>query len=144
MLSTDKKGFNVHEPEFALDWVDSFKDRCRTEKKVDVEANGGKPADLQVMEQVSLRCAVESLMKVKLLVAPTAVETMPFKDIETVVKKYLQPCKRVAVAEQYKFVATTQKNAEPSGALLAKLWEAALFCEFAKLKTFADPEAYMI
>ena len=49
MLSSDRKGLNVHEPETAFEWVDLFKDRCRTEKKVDVETNGGNPAELQVM-----------------------------------------------------------------------------------------------
>ena len=83
-------------------------------------------------------------MKVKSLVAPTKVETMAFNEIETVLENYLQPSKRLVIAEQTKFVAITQRNGESSGDFLARLKEAARYCEFGNLKTIADPEAYMI
>ena len=57
-------------------------------------------------------------MKVKSLVAPTKVETMAFKEIETVLEKYLQPRERLVIAEQTKFVAITQSNGESSGDFL--------------------------
>ena len=57
-------------------------------------------------------------MKVKSLVALTKVETMAFNEIETVLEKYLQSRKRLA--EQTKFVATTQRNGESSGVFLAR------------------------
>ncbi|MEL7079445.1 MAG: hypothetical protein AAGM46_26445, partial [Cyanobacteria bacterium J06582_2] len=96
----------------------------------------------QITDQFIFRCGVESLKKVKSLVAPTKLETMPFKDIATVLENYLQPRKRLVIAEQTKFVAITQKNGESSGDFLARLREAARFCEFANLKTVADPEAH--
>ena len=83
-------------------------------------------------------------MKVKSLVAPTKVETVAFNGIETVLENYLQPRKRLVIAEQTKFVAITQRNGESSGDFLARLKEAARYCEFGNLKTIADPEAYMI
>ena len=144
MQTTEKKLLNLHEPEDALAWIDAFKARCRAEKKTDVDANGSNPADYQITDQFIFRCGVESLKKVKSLVAPTKLETMPFKDIATVLENYLQPRKRLVIAEQTKFVAITQKNGESSGDFLARLREAARFCEFANLKTVADPEAYMI
>ena len=110
-----------------------------------VEANGGNPADLQVTDQFLFRCVVKSLMKVKsLVVEPTEVETMPFTDIETVLKNYLQPRERLVIAEQSKFVAITRRNGESSGSFLAKLREASRFCVFGKLKTVDHPEAYII
>ena len=75
-----KKQLNLHEPEAALAWTDAFKARCRAEKKVDVPAAGTTP-DLQVTDQFLFRCGVESLRKVKSLVAPTRVETMAFNEI---------------------------------------------------------------
>ena len=84
-------------------------------------------------------------MKVKLLVAPTKVETMAFNEIETVLENYLQSRKRLAIAEQTKkVVAITQRNGESSGDFLARLKEAARYCEFGNLRTIADPKAYMI
>ena len=139
-----KKQLNLHEPEAALAWIDAFKARCRAEKKADVPAAGTTPADLQVTDQFLFRCGVESLMKVKSLVAPTKVETMAFNEIETVLESYLQPRKRLVIAEQTKFVAITQRKGESSGDFLARLKEAARYCEFGNLKTIADPEAYMI
>ena len=109
-----------------------------------VEANGGNPADLQVTDQFLFRCVVESLMEVKsLVVEPTEVETMPFTD-ETVLKNYLQPRERLVIAQQSKFVAITRRNGESFGDFLAKLRESSRFCEFGKLKTVDDQEAYMI
>ena len=86
MVSAAKKVLNLQEPEIAFAWVDAFKGRCRAEKKVDVEANGGNPVDLQVTDQFLIRCGVESLSQMKSLVAPTEVETMPFTDKETVLR----------------------------------------------------------
>ena len=136
-----RKQLNLHKPEAALAWIDAFKARCRAENKADVPAAGTTPADLQVTDQFLFRCGVESLMKVRSLVAPTKVETM---EIETVLEKYLQQRKRQVIAEETKFVAFTQRNGETSGDFLAPLKEAARYCEFDYLKTIADPEAYMI
>ena len=83
-------------------------------------------------------------MKVKSLVTPTKGEIMAFNEIETVLENYLQPRKRLFIAEQTKFVAITQRNGESSGDFLSRLKEAARYCEFGNLKTIADPEAYMI
>ena len=138
-----KKQLNLHEPEAALAWIDAFKVRCRAEKKADVPAAGTTPADIQVTDQFLFRCGVENFMKVKSLVAPTKVETMGFNEIETVLENYLQPRKRLVNAEQTQFVAVTQRNGESSGDNLARLKEAARYCEFGNLKTVADPEAYM-
>ena len=87
------------QPEAALAWMDAFKAQCRVEKKAVVPAAGTTPADLQVTDQVLFHCGVKSLMKVKQLVAPTEVETMAFNEIETVLENYLQPRKRLVIAE---------------------------------------------
>ena len=69
---------------------------------------------------------------------------MAFNEIEPVLENCLQPRKRLGIAEQTKFVAITQRNGESSRDFLARLQEAAQYCEFSNLKTIADPEAYMI
>ena len=51
---------------------------------------------------------------------------------------------RLVIAEQTKFAAITQRNGESSGDFLARLNEAARYCEFGNFKTIADPEAYVI
>ena len=135
-----KKQLKLHEPEAALAWIGAFKARCRAKKKADRTT----PADLQVTDQFLFRCGVESLMKVKSLVASTKVETMAFNKIKTVLENYLLSRKRLVIAEQTIFVAYTQRNGESSGDVLARLKEAARYCEFDHLKTIADPEAYMI
>ena len=65
----------MHEPEASLAWIDAIEARCRAEKKADVLAIGTTPADLQVTDQFVFPCGVESLIKVKSLVALTKVET---------------------------------------------------------------------
>ena len=121
MQSTEKKLLNLQLPEDALAWIKAFKARCRAEKKTDVDTNGNNPADYQITDQFLFRCGVESLKKVESLVAPTKIETMPFKDIERILENYLQPRKRLVIAEQTKFVATALKIGESSGGFLARL-----------------------
>ena len=99
MQPAEKNVLNLHAPEETLAWIDAFKARCRAEKKTDVNANGSNPADYQITDQFIFRCGVESLKKLKSLVAPTKLETMPFKDIATVLENYLQPRKRLVIAE---------------------------------------------
>ena len=41
-------------------------------------------------------------------------------------------------------MALTQRNGESSKEFLARLKEAARYCEFGNLKMIADPQAYMI
>ena len=84
-------------------------------KKADVPAAGMTPTDLQVTDQFLFRCSVENLMKVKSLVAPRKVEALAFNEVETVLANYLQPRKRLVIAEQTRFVAITQRKGESSG-----------------------------
>ena len=65
-----EKQLNLNEPEAFLTWIDSFKTRCRAQKKADVSTAGTTFADLQITGQFFFRCGVESLMNVKRLVAP--------------------------------------------------------------------------
>ena len=69
---------------------------------------------------------------------------MAFNENETLLEIYLQPRKRLVIAEQTKFVAITERNGESSGDFLARLKEAARYCEFGNSKTIAVLEAYMI
>ena len=144
MLSADEKVLDLHEPEIALAWLQAFKVRFRAEKKVDVEANGGKPNDMKVKDHILFRCSVAGLMKLEPLVAPTEMETMPVTDIETVSKIYLQPRKRLVIAEQTKFVAITKKNGESLGDFLPRHREAGRYWFFGKLQAIGDPGAYLI
>ena len=139
-----KKQLHLNEPEAALTWIVAFKARCWAEKKAYVPPTGTTSADLQVTDQFLFRCGVENLMKVKLLVAPTKVETMAFFENETGLENCLQPRKRLVIAEQTTFEAITQRNGESAGDFLACLKEVAGYCEFGNLKTIADPEAYMM
>ena len=127
MLSEDKQVSNLQGLKTTLAQVDAFKARCRAEKKTDEEANGGNPASLQVMDHFLFRCSVESLMKMRSLVARTERETMFLSDIVAVLNNYLQPRKRLAFAEQTKLVAITQTNGESSVEFWAKLRETARF-----------------
>ena len=139
----DKNPLNLKEPEDALAWIDAFHARC-AEKKTDRPGTNTAAQDYQITDQFLFRCGVESLKKLKALVAPKNIADMPFKDIETELKKYVEPRKRLTIAEQTKFVSIAQHCGESASDFLARLCKAARHCEFDKLKTNADPETYMI
>ena len=109
-----KTQLNLHELETNIAWIYAFRARCRAEKKADVPAARTTPADLQVTDHFLLRCGVQSLMKVKTPVAPTKKEPLAFNEIETVLESYLQPRKRLVIADRTKDVAITQTNGESS------------------------------
>ena len=77
----------------------------------------------------------------KSFVAVTKIETMAFKEIETVLENYLQLRKMLFIAEQLKLFDITKKNGESPGDFLARLLEAAGFCGFRHSKTIANVDA---
>ena len=144
----EKAPLPLREPENALAWIEAFKARCRAEKKTDIVANpeAAPPViqDLQITDQFLFRCGVECLRKVANLVAPREPANMQFKDIEKVLRQYLEPQQRLTIAEQTKFVSLVKAADESKADYLARLREAARFCEFEKLKEQVDPSEYMI
>ena len=92
-----------------------------------------KPSRLASNGSIFFYCDVESFMQVKPLDASMELETMPFTDIDTVLKIYLQTRKGLVIAEQKKFVVITQKNGVSSGDFLARLRKTAWFCKFREL-----------
>ncbi len=74
MSRFDKLSFNLREPEDALVWLDAFAAKCRAEKKTDVAATASNAADFQITDQFLFRCGMESLKKLKSLVAPKGTE----------------------------------------------------------------------
>ena len=100
MLSTDKKVSSLYEKEVFSAWVNTFKAQSRTEQEVNVEGKGRNLAELQVTDRFLFRCCVWNLMKTNSLVEMTKDETMPFKSIETILLTFLQPSKRLGIAER--------------------------------------------
>ena len=126
----------------------SFKAHCRTEKKTDTLGNpDADPVvhnDFQITDQFLYRCGIEALKKLNSLVVPRKPADMPFNDIEAVIRQYIEPRQRLVIAEQSKFVSLMQNSGETASDFLARLREAARYCEFANLRTIPDPESYMI
>ncbi len=119
-------------------------DKCRAEKKTDFAATASNAADFQITDKFFFCCGVKSLKKLKSLVAPKELKTMTFKNIEKVLKGYLEPQQSMTVAEQTRFVSIVQDRNEAASDFLARLRETARFCEFDHLKTNNIPVAYLI
>ena len=83
-------------------YTGAFKTRCTAEKKIDMYANQGYLIGIQITHHFLFRSCVENLMKLKYLAARTQVDTMHLKDIETVMKDYLQSHKRQSLWQLYK------------------------------------------
>ena len=140
------QSLNLKDADHAMAWISAFKAKCRADKKTDVLGSEDPlvARDLAQTDQFLFRCGTECLVKLKSLVAPKELEEMPFNDIETVLKTYLEPQQRLVMAEQTTFVSLSQMQQETKSDFLARLRETAKHCQFDKLKTATDTSEYMV
>ena len=135
-------------PDDALAWLEGFKAKGRTEKKVDIEADATQnppvQRDYQLTDYFLSKCGINAIKKLNSLVAPNRLSDLKFDQIERHIETYIKPRERLVVAERTNFLSTSQKPDENAEDFLARLREAARYCDFGKIKTAPDPEAEMI
>ena len=76
------------------------------QERTNVLSTGTAEAGLQIL----FRCVDESPKKVSYLVEPMAIPTVPFKDLERVLKNYLQPGQQQAFVREKWLVENHHKN----------------------------------
>ena len=73
-------------------------------------------------------------MKVKRIVAPKNVIDMKWEEIKKCLINFLEPMKRLLIAERTHFMTMKQDEGEPISGFAARLREQAMVCEFEKFK----------
>ena len=88
-----------------------FKVRCRLQKRIDAKTKGGHLTHLQITYEFFL-LQPGKLDENGIACCTDGREIMPFRDIETFLRKYLQLHKRQVSGEETKFMALRRKRGE--------------------------------
>ena len=137
-MASRMQELNLNDSNSALVWIKSFKAIGRAKKWKDDKDS------LEITDNFMGTCGLASLTKIMSIVAPLNVEDMPFADIEQAITSYLQPEKRLLIAERTKFYDERQKPTETITEFVARLREKSKFCEFDELKKAKSPQEEMI
>ena len=119
-------------------WLMSFKALCRTKNWTDDDEQNARTDNFIAM------CGLDALATVSNVVAPAKVEDFKFEDLSKKVEEFLEPKKKLVVAERAKFYERKQQSGENVSQFVAALRKAAVSCDFACLKTANDPNEVMV
>ena len=140
MASRNFGPLDLSSPEKASTWLLAFNALARSKEWED-DATAKK---LTITDNFIASCGLEALEKLQYVVAPAKLQNMEFVDIEAAISGYLQPKKRLVVAERSAFFSVTQESGENVCMFITRLRKAAQYCSFNSLKTSSDPEEEMI
>ena len=112
-------------------WTEIFDAQARSKELTDQK---------KLTDQFLSNAGLKELIKIKQLVAPKTVTTMKWDDIKNVIAKFLEPKKRLLIAERTVFMQMKQHEVESVGEFAARLRTQAVKCEFETFKdTSVDP-----
>lgn len=128
---------DLTDPQRAEMWLVLFE--AKTTKKKDHDATENKEATFDKTNAFLEMCGFNTAMKLaSLLGGPEKLATTKFSIIKAKIKQHLEPKKRLVIGERTKFGQISRMTGESAGDYLARLREAARFCEFEKLQAVED------
>ena len=136
-MASRLKEMNLEDPESSKLWLIAFSALARSKKWEDNENN-------EITNNFISLCGLTALSKIASIVRPKNIEDMNFKDIKQSIEKYLEPKKKLVIAERSNFYNQKQKESESVTEYLARLRAASRHCEFDSLKECESPEEEMI
>ena len=110
-------------------WADIF----------DAQARAKKIAEEKLTDEFLSNAGLKEVLKIKQIVAPNTVSIMKWEDIKLAIKNFLEPKKKLLIAERTIFMQMKQES-ETVGEFAARLREQAMKCEFENFKdSTCDP-----
>jgi len=129
---------NLNDKEAAKLWIMAFMAKSRAKKWQDNDD------EREITENFISCCGMKALACVVNILSPQKVEDLPFLEIKKKVDEFLEPTKKLVVAERAQFYARRQMIGENVSQFVVALRKAAENCEFEKLKDVIDPSQEMI
>ena len=129
MMST-QNSLPLDDVEQAKMWFLAFEAHCRTKcLKDEVGASGTSPLTDRFLE----RCGHRALLKIVSLLPGSDISTALFADIKKAIFAYLEPAKRLILADRTNFLQMVQDSGETVVDFLARLNEASSLCQWETL-----------
>ena len=112
-------------------WTEIFDAQARSKELTDQE---------KLTDQFLSNAGLKELIKIKRLVAPRTVTKMKWDEIKVAITKFLEPKKKLLIAERTVFMQMRQQDDESVGEFAARLRTQAVKCEFETFKNASvDP-----
>ena len=134
MASRQISELDLDQPDIACAWLIAFNARSRAKGWQDDKSTGYK-----ITDNFLATCGVRALQKIQFIVAPDKPENMTFSKIEEALKEYLQPKKKLIIAERTRFHLLRQKPGETVANFTLRLRQGSQHCEFDELKNSKSP-----
>ena len=131
-------GLDLNDKTAAKLWLLAFAAKARAKKWTDNEDSK------EIADNFISTCGVKALACVVNVLSPLKIEDLTFSEIQVKINSYLEPKKKLVVAERAQFYARKQMVGESVSQFVVALQEAAENCEFDKLKVATDPCQDMI
>ena len=141
-MSEQFKFLDLEDAEAAKLWLMAFKATARAKNWTDEGDN--QEHKRQITDEFMGRCGLKALATIVNIVSPKRVEDMQFSVLCQHIENFIQPKKKLVVAERAKFYERKQLHNESVTQFLAALRKAAVPCEFIKLKDVQDPTEEMV
>ena len=121
---------NFDDVESCKCWILSFEASCRAKKVVDkLEANNCSPVTDRFLE----KCGHKALLKLISLMPNKSIENELFSEIKKTINNYIEPRKRLIIADRTNFLQLIQNAGESEIDFLARINDSAVYCEWDKL-----------
>ena len=121
-------------------WLVSFEALCRNKKLEDTAtADGNTPKADKFLEL----CGTKSLLKIISLFPGEEVDELEFSKIKAGIVRYIEPKRRLVIADRTNFMCMTQTEGETVVDYLSRLNEVSVLCKWEDMKS-TDPAAEMI
>ena len=122
-------------------WMIAFEAHCRAKSiKDEIDTNTGTSPKTDVFLE---RCGPKALLKIVSLLPGKNIETNTFGDIKKAIDEYVEPRKRLLIADRTHYLSITQDPGESEVDFLSRLNEAAQLCKWDSLKK-QDPTEELV
>ena len=112
-------------------WLIAFEAHCRSKDIEDeVQDSGTSPKTDKFLE----RCGTKPLLKIISMMPGRNIESALFKDIKNAISEYIEPRKRLIIADRTNFLQISQHSGETEVDFLSRLNDASVYCEWDRLK----------
>ena len=113
-------------------WIIAFEAHCRTKEIEDkLGTSGTSPQTDRFLE----RCGPKALLKLVAMMPGQNIEKSLFQDIKKTIFDYVEPRKRLFVADRTNFLQISQNGDESEVDFLSRLNESAQHCHWDQLKS---------
>ena len=112
-------------------WLVAFEAHCRSKNLDDeLQDSGTSPKTDRFLE----KCGTKALLKIISMMPGRNIETILFDDIKKAILEYIEPRKRLTIADRTNFLQISQHSGETEVDFLSRLNEASVYCDWDSLK----------